>query len=538
MLTLLMVTILAAPPDEVLATVDGKPILHSQAVARARATAGAGGVGDLRSLVEDLVNEEVLAGEGYRQGLDKAPAAVAAAEAERRRLAAERLLAKDVYPAVVVEEAAVRQMFHETGDSVRLSAIVLATEDEAKALLERLAKGADWNKEALHSLDMRTARSGGDMGDMTRGQLGGALGEAAFSAPIGKPHGPVRLELGVGVIRVAGRHLADEKGLPARREQIVGFITSQSHQMVRTHDVKTLEGKYKAMLDEAFLKSTGVALNPTPEQAARVVVRVGASQVTYGEVLAALVRTFGAQQSGHVSGPTVKRDVAKSELERLLLEQAAVDAGYGKDPAVVAGVKLVERDQVVRELAARIREATPNPTRPELEAYLAAHAAEYRRPGTRTCSHIVSRTKDQAALLRARLEKGERFDTLAAEYSSDTRTAAKGGVMGVVDDNALAALATKSNEPALSEALRPPVPDAVSQPVQSRAGWHLVRCGAATPPSLPKVDEVQQQVGQRLRTERADEAVREKIAALRRGAKISVNEALIARLAQKAGGAK
>lgn len=67
-------------------------------------------------------------------------------------------------------------------EQVHVRHIVLNTEDEAKAALERLRAGEDWNTLAAElSQDTLTKDEGGDLGWLTRGTRGDAFDEVAFA---------------------------------------------------------------------------------------------------------------------------------------------------------------------------------------------------------------------------------------------------------------------------------------------------------------------------------------------------------------------
>jgi parvulin-like peptidyl-prolyl isomerase len=425
-------------------------------------------------------------------------------------------------------------VFHETQDRAQLKLIAVSSEAEATAIIDRLAKGAKFEAEALHSLDP-SAKKGGDLGDQSRAAIDPKLVGLAFSAPLGKVQGPVPLALGVGVLVVTSRTIADEALLEPRKAQLAAFVAEQGKTVLRKHYLEQMRAKYKVALDEEFLKSTGARNEATAEESAHVLAQVGDRSLRYGEVLATLLRTFGTTASSHVSGLSVKRELAWSEVDRLVTEAAALEAGYGKDPEVQAGVKAAERAAVIRELAAQWRAGAPVASRAELQAYIDAHEAEYRRPGTRLCAHLLLKTREQAGQVKDLIGKGAHLEDLAAEYSSDRSTAARGGLLGVIDDAALASIGSK--EPALAAAMAPARPNEVSAPVQSRDGWHLVRCGAATAAHVATLAEVQEEVSARVRTERGHEAVQAHLVTLRSKAKIVRDAAAAQRLASSLNGA-
>jgi len=91
-------------------------------------------------------------------------------------------------------------------DQVRARIILLATEAEAKALIEQLRLGADFADLARLRSQDPTAASGGDLGYVTRDTISSEVAAAMFSLAPGQttPY-PVATRLGYYIIRAEGR---------------------------------------------------------------------------------------------------------------------------------------------------------------------------------------------------------------------------------------------------------------------------------------------------------------------------------------------
>jgi len=203
--------------------------------------------------------------------------------------------------------------------------------------------------------------------------------------------------------------------------------------------------------------------------------------------------------------------------------------GLGRDPAARAARDRAEREAVVRLAAARVREAVPPPTDAELLERYRAHPEDATRPGRRRCLHILVAEEGVAKELRARLRRGEDWDEAAERYSLDAATAARGGLVGTLDDRQLDALA-RAGEGPLAAAFRSTAPGAVSEPVHSRAGWHLVKVSDPEPPALEPFEAVKAGLSTRLRAERQDAAVRARLDALRARARVEIDERALRQL--------
>ncbi|MGZ6143122.1 MAG: peptidylprolyl isomerase, partial [Myxococcales bacterium] len=452
----------------VVARAGDEEISAAQLRQRVVATRAAGGDPRPELLVQDLVNEALLAQEAARAGLSGEPAVVAASEAARRKAAGEKLI-EGALAEVKVDDALLLALFHASADQVALQLVVLADEAEARASLERLRGGGSFADEAARSVDPECVSNRGEAGTRSRGQLSTRLAEAAFAAEIGALAGPIRLDLGWAVLRVKGRELGDPAAFEARREALHAFAGQQARAQMRFHVVEQLRRQAGAAIDEEFLKSTGTRLSGTPAEMEHAVAVAGARRVRFAEVAAEVQRLFGGQQAGHASGPGVKVEIAWTLLDALLLGDAAIARGLGNDAEVAAAARAAGRDALVREMAARIRAQAD----PDVEGYYRAHAAAFQRPARHRCAHILVAERAQASRLRERIDRGEAFADLARDYSRDAASAVNGGALGEIPDDRLDALAAA--EPDLAAVLRSAPAAAIAR---SRAGWHLVRCDA------------------------------------------------------------
>jgi len=97
-------------------------------------------------------------------------------------------------------------------------------------------------------------------------------------------------------------------------------------------------------------------------------------------------------------------------------------------------------------------------------------------------SHILVASEAEAADLRAKIEAGEDFAELAKAHSTDPGSGAQGGSLGWFSAGQMV--------PEFDAAVAALEPGAVSQPVQTQFGWHVVRLEETrdtTPPTLEQV---------------------------------------------------
>ena len=91
--------------------------------------------------------------------------------------------------------------------------ILVATEEEAQAALDRLAAGEDFAAVAA-DVSLDTSSEGGDLGCVQAGALAPSFADAAVSAVIGEVTGPVASDFGFHIIVVS------ERSTPTREEYL------------------------------------------------------------------------------------------------------------------------------------------------------------------------------------------------------------------------------------------------------------------------------------------------------------------------------
>jgi peptidyl-prolyl cis-trans isomerase C len=219
------------------ARIDGKPVWKSD-VAREAVAQGLIGEGEpldvnselFQRVLDEVVDQKLLAAEAIRRGLDKSPAA-------QRRLAAarERILGDMVVEGAVnsaVNETAIEALYQEQvklnrgGDEFRARQIVTPDQASAEAIRKQLGAGGSFDKLAAeHSIDAETRSSGGDLGYFTPDVMPAAYGKLLSGAKPGQVLGPFQSDTGWVLLKVEDRRKQPPPTLDASRPQIVRFLT-------------------------------------------------------------------------------------------------------------------------------------------------------------------------------------------------------------------------------------------------------------------------------------------------------------------------
>jgi peptidyl-prolyl cis-trans isomerase C len=194
-------------------------------------------------ILDQLINSRLVIAAGYQGKLAEDP------EVKEKLKRAEERAVQEVYigrqiKARLSEEAIKSHYQHYLGenppeDEVRARHILVATEGEAKTILDQLKAGADFAKLAQDkSSDSAAAAQGGDLGYFTRGAMVAEFAEAAFAGTPGKlVDKPVHTQFGWHVIRVDDKR----KTQPRSLEEVRGELESEaSQEIIQTiiHDLR------------------------------------------------------------------------------------------------------------------------------------------------------------------------------------------------------------------------------------------------------------------------------------------------------------
>lgn len=214
----------------------------------------------------------------------------------------------------------------------------------------------------------------------------------------------------------------------------------------------------------AITATSILALSACSSGDKEVIAKTDAGDVTKGELYTNMKKTAGASVLTQLVQEKVldkKYKVTDKEIDNKLKEYksqlgdqySALEKQYGKDYL---------KEQVKYELLTQ-KAAKDNikVTDADTKEYWEGLKGKIR------ASHILVADKKTADEIEKKLKKGEKFEDLAKEYSTDTRSASQGGDLGwfakdgMVADFSKAAFNLKTGE--------------VSDPVKTQYGYHIIK---------------------------------------------------------------
>ncbi|MDQ1154899.1 peptidyl-prolyl cis-trans isomerase C [Brevundimonas sp. SORGH_AS 993] len=220
-----------------------------------------------RRVLDEVIDQKLLAREAERRRLDSSPLAQRRLEATRERILGDMLVESVVDGAV--SDQAVQTLYNEqlrlakTSEEIRVRLILSRTKAEADAVLGILRQGATFEAVATErSIDEATRFSGGDLGYSTLDVMPQSYAAALRDRPAGSIVGPFQTEGGWAVLRVEDRRKETPPTLEQARPQIVRYLTYDGVRRL----LEQLRGKAKVdvLLPASPAASTPSSSAPVP----------------------------------------------------------------------------------------------------------------------------------------------------------------------------------------------------------------------------------------------------------------------------------
>jgi peptidyl-prolyl cis-trans isomerase C len=232
----------ANPKDPVVATVNGQAVRRSEIEAMQQELPPQYRTMPLEAvfpaLLDRMVNAKLVVQEGKKNKVQDDPA-------YKKRLAfveeqvlqefwIQREIARRVTPEKLKERYDTRVKAMPAEEEVKARHILVATEDEAKALIAEIKKSGTFEKLAREkSTDKASGADGGDLGWFKKTDMVPEFATAAFAlAKGGLSDAPVKTQFGYHIIRVDDRRTAAPPAFDELAEQLREELTRETVQTV------------------------------------------------------------------------------------------------------------------------------------------------------------------------------------------------------------------------------------------------------------------------------------------------------------------
>jgi len=273
------------------------------------------------------------------------------------------------------------------------------------------------------------------------------------------------------------------------------------------------------------------AQQPSPVMPVAVgpaVARLGNQQVS-PEELQALLATVPAQTREQLRGnrEALERWIRSRLAEKAVLEQADAQ-GWAQRPDVARQTRAATEQIVFRDYLRSVSQVPAEyPSAAELQQAYDAGKANWQTPALYRVSQIflgvsdaanVETVRKQAAELSKKAQSAPAdFAALATQYSQDRVTAERGGDTGLQPLQQLV--------PEVRGAVARLKVGAVSDPVQSAAGFHVIKLTEQQPARTATLEELRDQLTQALRAQRQEQIAQAYLDGMLKTATLSIDGA-------------
>ena len=269
---------------------------------------------------------------------------------------------------------------------------------------------------------------------------------------------------------------------------------------------------------------------------AGVVARMGEVELRADELRAILESLPPEAKVQLATAPQELARIIRLEVLRRSLAAEARGKGWDKRPEVVSQMERAREQMLVATYMNNVaRPPEGFPSDAEVKAAYDQNAASFAVPKQYRLSQLfvltpadadkamVTKAQAKAADLATKAKaKGADFGALAKTASEHADSAAKGGDMGWVAENALI--------PELREPVSRMAKGEIAGPIRSPQGWHVVRLDDVREKSMRPLAEVRDQIAAAMRMRKAQETEQAYLTFMTNKTPVNINEAELAKL--------
>ena len=259
----------------------------------------------------------------------------------------------------------------------------------------------------------------------------------------------------------------------------------------------------------------------------QVLARIGKQVITVGSFADEINRKSPYLRARYESLDR-RKDLLHNIIRRELLAEEAGRRGLDKDPDVQRTMKQV----MIQKLLAKVykeRVEAKGVTDQELQKFYQDHFKEYNKPEQVRISVVLVADKATAdkVLAEANKAKGNMrtWRELVRKYSKDKASKIRGGDLRYFD-----AKTTRVAKPLVEAAFKLAKPGQITGPIKTDKGWYVIRLTHRRKAFKRTLDEVKDQITQRILRQKRSAAIKAFIEELRKKAKIKINDQELASL--------
>ena len=424
--------------------------------------------------LQSLIDQELLLLEARNRGLEQDSQLVEKLSSKQRKYIVSALRQREIMPLVEVTEEDIRQRFEELGLARErfLTAIVVASQQEAGELQKRLAAGEAWADLArAHSLDGQSAERAGEVGFLNR-SLAERMGipVAVFDTlATGEVSSPLVRGRAYQLIRFIGERQAE---LATHQAALQAQLMKLGQREVEDRKVEMLAYELDWAMDAAG-RQVLAALAENPAQRTQHLSAADRSaalfsykggQVSVNEYLHMLKLHRIPLRKALADSAFITAIARRFILPETMLAYAASQAGIPDEPAVVDWVEDAKEELLLtrlRQIEVRDKVAVEDEA---VRRYIDEHPEQFLLPERICYEELIVRTEEEAAQLAGELDEATDLLQVARQRGFNVRPRQPDGLVCMISLNEVV-------YPRLWPALQEAPLGVLRGPVETRDGY-------------------------------------------------------------------
>lgn len=214
-----------------------------------------------RDLLDDMIVESLFLEDAIRKGIDRDKEIKDILVEARKKIIIAKFVKMEVDDKVNISEDEMRTFYEEHKDEFRLpemwraSHILVASEGEAKAVLDELSRGGLFEDIArAKSIDATSARAG-DVGYFRKGQVVPEFENACLNLDVGQTSAIVHTQFGYHIIKLTDKKNESLEPYESAKPKIENALKLRKRDELFNELVVSLKEKYRVRIEDDAMNS-------------------------------------------------------------------------------------------------------------------------------------------------------------------------------------------------------------------------------------------------------------------------------------------
>lgn len=207
-----------------------------------------------KEVVNELVYQTLLYEDAMEKGMDKDDEFTQVLEKTKESMLKTYALGK-LLATVSVTDDEIKKFYEDNKDlfkeneSANASHILVAEEDKANEIYEKVKNGEDFASLAKEFSTCPSKEKGGELGTFTRGQMVKKFEDAVFNNEVATITEPVKTQFGYHIIKINDKNEGRELAFDEVKDKIAAQVRRQKEQALYNEKITELKEKYQVKMN-------------------------------------------------------------------------------------------------------------------------------------------------------------------------------------------------------------------------------------------------------------------------------------------------